>query len=190
MLKMCCLGSRHSLLFERFSLSDSYFSWRSFTFTHDVSLLSCFCTILSWRFHCLEGFIPFLAVMVTVELCHMNHNARNGPSCGLQTMQAQISLLICAGWSEPSLSAYRINGYCSICWGTENVQIRLHGCACSSGSLLFPYGIRAFFPCYALYEKATVGLHQIPKTHIIMSFSHFISFLLSFSIYHIWGDSH
>ena len=40
------------------------------------------------------------------------------------TKQAQISLRICAGWSGPSLSAYRISGYCSICWQTENPQIR------------------------------------------------------------------
>ena len=29
---------------------------------------------------------------------------------------------------------------------TENVQVRLHGCARSSGPSLFAYGIRAFFP--------------------------------------------
>ena len=74
-------------------------------------------------------------------------NAWKVPLCNLQTMQAQISLCICAGWSGPSMSACRINGYHSLCRWTENAQIRLHGCACSSGSLQFAYGRRAFFPC-------------------------------------------
>ena len=76
---------------------------------------------------------------------------RKGSLCNLRTMQALISLRIRAGWSGPSLSAYRINGYCNIYWQTENVHIRLHGCARSSGPLLFGYGIRAFFPCYTSY---------------------------------------
>ena len=42
-------------------------------------------------------------------------NTWKGPLCSLRTMQAQISLCIGAGWSGPSLSAYRINGYCNIC---------------------------------------------------------------------------
>ena len=37
---------------------------------------------------------------------------------------------------SPSLSAYRINGYCSTCRRTKNVQIRLHGCARPSGPSL------------------------------------------------------
>ena len=41
--------------------------------------------------------------------------------------------------------AYRINGYCSICWRTEMVQITLHGCACLSVLSLFAYGITDFF---------------------------------------------
>ena len=34
------------------------------------------------------------------------------------------------GPDQPSLSVYRINGYCSKCRRTENAQIRLRGCAC------------------------------------------------------------
>ena len=39
--------------------------------------------------------------------------------CNLRTMEALISLGECPGWSVPSLSTYRINGYCSICWQTD-----------------------------------------------------------------------
>ena len=70
-------------------------------------------------------------------------NARKGPICSLQTMQAFISLHICAGWSRASLSADRINGYCSICKLSENAQIRLHGWEGSSRPPLFAYGLRA-----------------------------------------------
>ena len=75
--------------------------------------------------------------------------ARNGPLCNLRTTQALISLRICAGSSRPPLSAYRINGYGSICRRTESVQISLHGCASSSGPSLFAHGIRSFSPRYA-----------------------------------------
>ena len=44
------------------------------------------------------------------------------------------------------VSAYRINGYCSICRRTENVLIGLHGCARSSGPALFAYDIKLFSP--------------------------------------------
>ena len=63
----------------------------------------------------------------------------------LRTMQALISLRSC----EPALPAYRINGYCSICWWTEIVEIRLHKCPHSSGTLLYAHAVRAFFPHYA-----------------------------------------
>ena len=59
---------------------------------------------------------------------HMMHNARKGSLCNLPTMQTQISLWISTGWSGPSLAAYKINGYCSICGQTENAQTRLHEC--------------------------------------------------------------
>ena len=75
----------------------------------------------------------------------MAFNARKGPLCNLRTTQAQISLRISTGWSGPSLSAYRINGYCSICLRTENGQIRLFGCACWSGSTLSASCIRPNF---------------------------------------------
>ena len=78
--------------------------------------------------------------------------ARKGPLCNLQTTKALISLRICTGWSGPSLSAYWINGYCSICQRTENVQIRQHRCVHFSGSPLFAYGIRALFLLCASYN--------------------------------------
>ena len=71
------------------------------------------------------------------------------PLCNLRTTQVQISLRECAGWSGPSTSAYRINGYCSLCERTDNAQIRLHGWACWSVSSLFAYDIRALFPRWA-----------------------------------------
>ena len=70
--------------------------------------------------------------------------ARKGPLCNLRTTQALISLRIC--WSGPSLSAYKINGYSSICRIIENGQIRLHGYACCSRPSLFAYDIIALFP--------------------------------------------
>ena len=66
--------------------------------------------------------------------CFMMCNTRKEPLCNLQTVQAVLGRL--------SLPAYRLNGYYSIYWQTENVQIRLHGC--SSGPLLFVYGIGPF----------------------------------------------
>ena len=45
--------------------------------------------------------------------------AREGPLYEMRTTQALISLRRCAGWSGPSLSAYRINGYCTICRQTD-----------------------------------------------------------------------
>ena len=60
-------------------------------------------------------------------------------------MQAQISLRISAGWSGPTLSTYRISGYCTICRRAENAQIRLHGCACWSGPTLSANCIKVFF---------------------------------------------
>ena len=83
---------------------------------------------------------------------YMMRSTQKGPLCNMWTMQALISLRICAGWSGPALSTYRINRYCSICRRTENVQIRLHRCTCSSGSSLFAHGIRSFFPRCASYE--------------------------------------
>ena len=67
---------------------------------------------------------------------HFMYNAQKGPLCNLWTTQALISLHISAGWSGPSLSAYRIGGNCSICWWTENAQARLHRCTLWSGPTL------------------------------------------------------
>ena len=53
----------------------------------------------------------------------MMRNVPKGPLCKLRTTQALISLRIRAGWSWPSLSAYRISGYCSIC-GDKTARMR------------------------------------------------------------------
>ena len=83
----------------------------------------------------------------------MMSNARNGPLCNVWTTQAQISLRICAGWSGPSFSAYRISGYCSIQRLTENPQIRLHRCTSWFGPILSANCIRALFMYYAVIKK-------------------------------------
>ena len=91
------------------------------------------------------------------------------PLRNMRTMQALISLRICAGWSGPSLSTYRINGYCSICLRTKNVQIRLHGCARSSGPSLFTNGIRAFLPCASYDIKCAASWENqlMASMHVI-----------------------
>ena len=49
------------------------------------------------------------------------------------------------GWFGPSLFAYRLSWYCSICQQTANAQIRLHRYAYWSGPTLPPNNIRALF---------------------------------------------
>ena len=82
--------------------------------------------------------------------------------------------------SSPSLSAYRINRYCSICQRTENAQIRLHGCACSAGPSLFAYSIMAIFP-----RCASIAHHRDPiflrKLIVNCSSAKFAQRLLSLS---------
>ena len=51
----------------------------------------------------------------------------------------------------PALFTYRISGCCSICRRTENVQIRLHGCARSPVPSQFADDILAFFPTLTTY---------------------------------------
>ena len=71
--------------------------------------------------------IPLLSgAMCLTGLSYMICSTRKGPLCNLRTTQALISLPISAGWSVPSLSAYRIDGYCRICRQTKNVEVRLH----------------------------------------------------------------
>ena len=84
-------------------------------------------------------------------------NAWKGRLCNLRTTQALISLRISAGWSGPSLSAYRIRGYGSICRRTETAQIRLHRCrcACWSRPTLSINCIRALFVRWALCDSET-----------------------------------
>ena len=93
----------------------------------------------------------------------MMRNLPKGPLCYLRTMQVEISLRISAGWSGPSLPAYRINGYCSICRRTENVQIRLHGCACWSGPTLSTNCIGRFFAlCINGISNTSSCTRQLP----------------------------
>ena len=67
----------------------------------------------------------------------MIRNSWKGPQCCLRTMQSRISLRIHTGWWAsllPAYKIYKINGYYSICRGTENDQIR------------YANDIRSFFP--------------------------------------------
>ena len=76
---------------------------------------------------------------------------------------------VCTGWSGPLLPAYRISRYCSKCWRTENVLIRLHGCIHSSRSSLFAYGIRAFFPKCTSNDKPLFDLFRIKDNMCILT---------------------
>ena len=75
----------------------------------------------------------------------MMRKVRKRPLCYLEITQAQISLRISGGWSGPSLSAYRNNGYCSICERTGKAHIRLNRYAHWSGPTLSAKCIRALF---------------------------------------------
>ena len=77
----------------------------------------------------------------------------------LRTTQALISLRIRTGWSGPSLSAYRINGYCCIYRRTENTRL--------SGPTLSARCIRVFFVRFAS--------------------SGFCTFFLSLAAFVVWG---
>ena len=113
----------------------------------------------------------------------MMHTAQKGLLCNLQTTQAQISLRISAGWSGPSLSVYWINGYCSICRQTENVKIRLHGCACSSGHSLFTYAKGPF--SHVAHHLRLIALDRMPWSfrQIFCLFLHQLWILLYFRHY-------
>ena len=86
-----------------------------------------------------------------------------GPYVICGQLRPWISLHICTGWSGPALSTYRINGYCSMCRRTTNVQIRLHGCACRSRPSLLPYGIKAFFSLRIICFLKKAVYHIYPK---------------------------
>ena len=86
-----------------------------------------------------------------LNIQNIMHSTLKGLLYNLGTTKALISLCICTGWSGLLLSTYRMNGYCSICWWTENVQIRLYWYACSSVYLLVAYGMRAFLHCCTSY---------------------------------------
>ena len=93
---------------------------------------------------------------------HMMHKARKRLLCNMRTTHSLISLRLSAGWSGPSLSAYRINGYCSICRRTENAQIRWHRCARWSGSTLSAKCIWRPFPALRIiffFTYLYIGFH-------------------------------
>ena len=90
------------------------------------------------------AFRPFDAYQYDIRY-RMKCSARKRLLCNLRATQAQICLRIRAGWSEPSLSAYRINGYYNTCRRTANAYSRLHGCACWSGPSLFAYDLFSKF---------------------------------------------
>ena len=86
----------------------------------------------------------------------------------------------------PSLSAYRITGYCTICQQTGNAKIRLHCCACWSGSTFSTNCIRTLFVCCASCghekilwaDKMTDGLtgiqsdyHRVCKCRALLNYS-------------------
>ena len=93
--------------------------------------------ILTFVWHiCVRRYV-FTACGSMIWTCHhVILNAWKGPFCTLRTTQALISMRICAGWSGPALSAYRVRGCCSTCRQTVNDQIRLHRCARWSGPTL------------------------------------------------------
>ena len=47
--------------------------------------------------------------------------------------------------TEAIFVCFQMDGYCSKCRQIENVKIRPHGCACSSGPSLFAYGLFSNF---------------------------------------------
>ena len=74
-----------------------------------------------------------------------------------------------SSWSGPSLSAYIINWYCSICRRTQNVQIRLFGCTRSSGHSSFAYGIKDLFARCVSHKSdraLSVGSESIVKPNV------------------------
>ena len=110
------------------------------------------------------------------EIWRNIYNART-----LRTTQALISLRIRTGWSGPSLSAYRINRYCSICRRTENVQTRLHGCARSSGHSLFAYDIRK------RWRFRSVSIFCFPfRKHFLYKLYRLLKLTCSISEHWIW----
>ena len=92
---------------------------------------------------------------------HMMRKARKRPLCNMQTAQVNISLRVSAGWAGPSLSAYSISGYYSVCRRKENVQVRLHRYARWSGPTLSVNCIRVIFVRCASHENtASVSAHS------------------------------
>ena len=94
----------------------------------------------------------------------MMHNAQKWSVCYLLTRQALIS---CA-FAQADLGLLCLltasMDIVGICQQMENVPIRLHGCACSSGHSLLLYGIRAFFSCRTSNDS-DVCIQQVSVVH-------------------------
>ena len=104
-----------------------------------------------------------LSILLDCKHAIMRCHRMKRALCNLRITQALISLRIRAGWSGPSFSAYRINGYCSKCRRTENVHTRLQGCVRSSGPSLFTSGIRALFLRWASYRAQNQTSRNVRK---------------------------
>ena len=74
-------------------------------------------------------------------------NVRKGPICRMRTAEVQISMRICAVWSEPWLSENMVYNIQLFCRRTSKAQIRLRGCAVWSGHSLSAELIKAIFLC-------------------------------------------
>ena len=102
------------------------------------SWLLCF-FFWGWQLVCDLPASSMIVALPVPLLNHMMRNAWKGPYA-LSGQRMPWS-----GWSGRLLPVYRMNGYCSICQQTQNVQIRLHGCERPSGPSLFVYDIRVFY---------------------------------------------
>ena len=108
-------------------------------------------------------------------------NARKGPLCNLWTTQALISLCIRAGWSVPSLCAYRINEYCSMSTNRE-CSDQTAWMPSWSGHTLSTNCIRSFFVCWASLDRGVLCKQTIySKGENLFSFIYFLFMVDLFS---------
>ena len=102
--------------------------------------------------HILEGSSVEIATLAASRKTCLSTYAKSvGPDQSayphslITALHCSLTESLSIGYSGPAMQAYIINGYCSICRRTENVQNRLHGGARPSRSSLFAYGIGAIF---------------------------------------------
>ena len=68
------------------------------------------------------------------------------------------------------VACLHLQRYCSICWQTENVQIRLQRCARSSAPSLIAYDKRAFFQFqHHMIIPALSNINHVTGTHCLNS---------------------